>query len=63
MQASTSSLVFDAHRLHTIQLYCPRCEIAAPIVWQMAGFFGLKTAGKVHEEVRSPRKEDYAQLE
>ncbi|VUC20912.1 unnamed protein product [Clonostachys rosea] len=38
-------------------------KITALIDWEMAGFFGLKTAGKVHEEIRSPRRQGYAHLE
>ncbi|KAF1951109.1 hypothetical protein CC80DRAFT_597743 [Byssothecium circinans] len=28
--------------------------------WEMAGFFGWKTAGKVHDQIRTPKRENYS---
>jgi hypothetical protein len=37
-------------------------KIVGLVDWEMAGFFGWKTAGKVHIQIRSPRRENYAAL-
>ena len=28
--------------------------------WEMAGFFGWKTVGEVHQRIRSPRRKNFA---
>lgn len=30
--------------------------------WEMAGFFGWKTAGEVHQRIRSPQRENFANV-
>jgi hypothetical protein len=35
-------------------------KIVGLIDWEMAGFFGWKTAGKIHRRVRTPQREQYA---
>lgn len=37
-------------------------KIVTLIDWEMAGFFGWKTAGDVHVQIRSPRRQNYASL-
>lgn len=37
-------------------------EIVALVDWEMAGFFGWKTAGEVHVRIRTPRRESFAAL-
>ncbi|XXH04198.1 hypothetical protein Hte_010612 [Hypoxylon texense] len=37
-------------------------KIVGLVDWEMAGFFGWKTAASVHVRIRSPRRENYASL-
>lgn len=37
-------------------------RIVGVVDWEMAGFFGWKTAAAVHVEIRSPKRESYAAL-
>ncbi|KAF3001382.1 hypothetical protein E8E13_006835 [Curvularia kusanoi] len=37
-------------------------KIAGLIDWEMAGFFGWKTAAKVHARIRTPKRENFAAL-
>lgn len=37
-------------------------KIVGVIDWEMAGFFGWNRAAKVHRQIRSPRRENYAHL-
>ncbi|KAH7309039.1 kinase-like domain-containing protein [Stachybotrys elegans] len=37
-------------------------KIVGVVDWEMAGYFGWKTAGAVHRQIRSPRRENYAAL-
>lgn len=38
-------------------------KIVGLVDWEMAGFFGWKTAGNVHAKIRTPQRESYAQFE
>lgn len=38
-------------------------RIVGVVDWEMAGFFGWKTAREVHETIRSPRRENFAQFD
>lgn len=37
-------------------------RIVGLIDWEMAGFFGWKTAAKVHVQIRMPKRENFASL-
>ncbi|KAI0197672.1 hypothetical protein F4808DRAFT_291892 [Astrocystis sublimbata] len=37
-------------------------KIVGLVDWEMAGYFGRKTAGEVHVKIRSPRRENFAAL-
>ncbi|EPE04316.1 phd transcription factor [Ophiostoma piceae UAMH 11346] len=37
-------------------------KIVGLVDWEMAGYFGWKTAGEVHVEIRSPRRENFTSL-
>lgn len=37
-------------------------KIVGLVDWEMAGFFGWKTAGEVHVKIRGPKRENFAQL-
>ncbi|KAI1504569.1 hypothetical protein F5X99DRAFT_19141 [Biscogniauxia marginata] len=37
-------------------------KIVGLVDWEMAGFFGWKTAASIHVRIRSPRRENYASL-
>lgn len=37
-------------------------KIVGLIDWEMAGFFGWKTAGEVHRKIRTPRRENFANV-
>lgn len=37
-------------------------RIVGLVDWEMAGFFGWKTAGEVHVRIRMPRRENFAAL-
>jgi len=34
-------------------------RITGLVDWEMAGFFGWKKAGKIHQRIRTPQKEHY----
>lgn len=34
-------------------------KIIGVVDWEMAGFFGWKTAGEVHRRIRTPQKEHF----
>ena len=38
-------------------------KIVGLIDWEMAGYFGWKTAGEIRARIRSPKREDYAGLD
>ena len=38
-------------------------KIVGLVDWEMAGYFGWKTAGEIHLQVRSPKRESYAGLD
>ncbi|KAF7558502.1 hypothetical protein G7046_g5650 [Stylonectria norvegica] len=38
-------------------------KIVALIDWEMAGYFGWKTAGDVHVQIRTPKRENFAKLD
>ncbi|OBS20334.1 hypothetical protein FPOA_06706 [Fusarium poae] len=38
-------------------------KIVGLVDWEMAGFFGWKTAGHVHVHIRSPRRDNFAALD
>lgn len=38
-------------------------KIVGLIDWEMAGFFGWKTAGEVHRRIRTPQREHFANLD
>ncbi|KAI1179270.1 hypothetical protein F4777DRAFT_575300 [Nemania sp. FL0916] len=38
-------------------------KIVGLVDWEMAGFFGWKTAASVHVQIRSPKRENYASLD
>ncbi|KAG5974653.1 hypothetical protein E4U55_008124 [Claviceps digitariae] len=38
-------------------------KIVGLIDWEMAGYFGWKTAGQVHIKIRTPRRENFAALD
>ena len=38
-------------------------KIVGVVDWEMAGYFGWQTAGEVHIQVRSPKRDDYAGLD
>ena len=35
-------------------------KIVGLVDWEMAGFFGWKTAGEIHRSIRSPHRENFA---
>ncbi|KAF2498662.1 hypothetical protein BU16DRAFT_579751 [Lophium mytilinum] len=37
-------------------------KLAGLVDWEMPGFLGRKTAGEVHREIRTPKRENFAQL-
>lgn len=37
-------------------------KIVALVDWEMAGFFGWKTAGEIHVKIRTPKRENFAKL-
>ncbi|GKU07337.1 phd transcription factor protein [Fusarium langsethiae] len=37
-------------------------KIVGLVDWEMAGYFGWKTAGQVHVKIRTPRRENFAAL-
>lgn len=37
-------------------------KIVGLIDWEMAGFFGWKTAGSIHVRIRTPKRENFAAL-
>lgn len=37
-------------------------KIVGLIDWEMAGFFGWKTTGEVHRKIRTPRRENFANV-
>ncbi|KAI0873272.1 hypothetical protein GGS24DRAFT_464348 [Hypoxylon argillaceum] len=37
-------------------------KIVGLVDWEMAGFFGWKTAGEVHRKIRTPQREHFAKL-
>jgi aminoglycoside phosphotransferase len=38
-------------------------EIVGLIDWEIAGFFGWRTAAKVHVQIRTPKRENFASLD
>ena len=38
-------------------------KIVAVVDWEMAGYFGWKVAGEVHVQIRTPKRENFAQLD
>lgn len=38
-------------------------KILGLVDWEMAGFFGWETAAKVHVQIRTPRRENFASLD
>jgi hypothetical protein len=38
-------------------------EIVRLIDWEMAGFFGWRTAARVHVQIRTPKSENFASLD
>lgn len=38
-------------------------RIVGLVDWEMAGYFGLKTAGEVHVQIRTPKRENFAALD
>lgn len=38
-------------------------KIVGLVDWEMAGFFGWKTAGEVHLQIRTPKRENFAALD
>ena len=38
-------------------------KIVGVVDWEMAGFFGWKTAGEVHLQIRTPKRENFAALD
>lgn len=38
-------------------------RIVGLVDWEMAGFFGWKTAGEVHRRIRTPQREHFANVD
>jgi aminoglycoside phosphotransferase (APT) family kinase protein len=38
-------------------------RIVGVVDWEMAGFFGWETAAKVHMQIRTPKRENFASLD
>lgn len=55
-------LSFMHHDFNTSNIIVHNDKIVGLIDWEMAGYFGWQTSGKVHARIRCPQAEDYLHL-